>query len=493
MKLTKQALLLVLPLLMLPSVNAEEMLSLEEAVNITIQNNYAYRIAKLEPQIAQEFITRQESAFDTRLFASGTVTQTEQSATFSQVDGTSSDSRNWRVGASKQLEQGTTVIAQTNLNRRSSNAGVNIGNLSQASDFSLTVRQPLMSGFGREANTAALERARAGLLQSVESYRASIQNILANVEIAYWTVALWQEKLELDESNLRVAEALLDEARARQRIGMVTQIEVLQAEAAKAQRLEEIITSTQQLGDAFDQLLAYMGTLPNNTNPEPTHQVELLNNEGEAVPEFSVVWNQAMRSDPGLAAQEAAIQQREWDEIAARSSTKPNLDLVVTGAYTGVDDDNAQTAYENALDRDGHAWSVGVEFNMPWSMRGEKADLRIAGKRLEQENIRLLELKQGLFREVRSAWRSLQSIQQSVEAASLTVKLQEAAFEREKSKYEEGLSAFRDVLEAQNDLDQARIRLLRSKLQRRSSEIEVARLSGAIFDRHGITPVMPVE
>ncbi|MEX0322419.1 MAG: TolC family protein [Puniceicoccaceae bacterium] len=493
MKFNIQALLLVLPVLMQPSAHAEETLSLEEAVNITIQNNYAYRIAKLNPEISKEVITRQESAFDTQLFASGSVSQTEQSATFSQVDGTSSDSRNWRVGARKQLEQGTIVVAQTNLNRRSSNAGVNIGNLSQSSDFSVTVRQPLMNGFGREANTAALERARAGLLGSIESYKASVQSILANMEIAYWTVARWQEQLQLDESNLRVAEALLEEAQERQRVGMVTQIEVLQAEAAKAQRMEEIISTKQALGDAFDRLLAYMGTLPNNADPEPTHMVQQLDNNGEAIPEFAAAWNQALRTDPLLAAQEATIQQREWDEIAARSAAKPNLDLVVTGAYAGVDDDKAQTAIENAIDRDGHAWSVGVEFSMPWNLRGEKADLRIAGKQLEQENIRLLELKQELFREVRSAWRSLQSVQQSVEAASLTVKLQEAAYEREKGKYEEGFSAFRDVLEAQNDLDQARIRLLRSKLLRRSSEIELARLSGNIFNRHGITPAMPKE
>jgi outer membrane protein TolC len=115
MKFNIQALLLALPVLVQPATYAEEALSLGEAVNITIQNNYAYRIAKLDPEISREFITRQESAFDTRVFASGTVSQTEQSATFSQVDGTSSDSRSWRVGARKQLEQGTTVVAQTNL------------------------------------------------------------------------------------------------------------------------------------------------------------------------------------------------------------------------------------------------------------------------------------------------------------------------------------------------------------------------------------------
>jgi outer membrane protein TolC len=458
------------------------------AINAALESNFSFRIAALDPEIARQGVTRAESAFDSELFASGRVSQSEQSTTFSQTLGTSSDNRNWLVGARKRLAYGTTVTAQTNLDRRDSNAGVNTSNLSQAADISLSVRQPLLRGFGRDVNLAQVEGAQAGLAASEQSFRDTVLQVLAETERAYWAVARLQEQLALNESSLEVAEALLKEARERLRVGVVTQIEVLQAEAARAERLEEIIETRRNLGDALDLLYLYMGAVPaaSALSMDAGPRVAEMADEAGSPPDFAEILELALREDPVLAQQEALIAQREWDITSARSDTRPTLDLVLSGAYTGVDDRYADEAFEGALARDGHAWAVGLEFSMPWRMRGEKATLLASEKQLEQEMLRYQELKQRLFREVRSAWRNLDAVNQSVEAARLTVGLQEATFEREKSKYEEGLSVFRDVLEVQRDLDQARIRLLLSKYNRLSSEIDIARLTGQILDRHGI-------
>ncbi len=467
-------------------------LSLEFVISETLANNFSYRIAELDPQIAKESLTGQQAAFDTEIFASGNIAQSEQATTFTQVTGTSSDSRNWRAGARKRLVYGTTVSAQTTLDRRDSDAGVNNFPLSQSSDVSVSIRQPLMSGYGREANTTAIERARAGFHASSASYQQTIQNILAQVERAYWQVSRWQEQLELNKSNLTVSETLLEEARERERVGMVTQIEVLQAEAFNAESKEDIIETTRSLGDAHDRLLALMGSLPQaGFSITPDQSVESFPEINQEQPEFQEAWTMALNTDPTLTAQSAIILQRKLDQVSSRNSTRPNLDLVVSGAFSGIDDQQATEAFQNTFDRDGKAWSVGVEFSMPWSRRKEKAEMRIADKQLEKEEIRYDDYKQSLYQDVRSAWRALAAVQQSVEAAKLTVSLQEATFEREKGKFEQGLSAFRDVLESQRDLDQARVRLLLSKFNKISAEIELANLTGTIFQRHGISPELP--
>ncbi|MEX0325945.1 MAG: TolC family protein [Puniceicoccaceae bacterium] len=470
-----------------------EQLSLEDAIQVTLENNFAFRIASIDPEIARDQFTGEEAAFDSEIFASGQVSQSERTLTFDNNVGTSSDTRNWQAGVRKRLIYGTTVTARTNLDRNAGNAADLTSSLSQEADLAISLRQPLMRGFGREVNTAGIERARAGFEASIESYRDTVQAIIAQTEAAYWSVARWQEQLELNKSNLEVAEALLEEARERERVGMVTHIEVLQAEASRAERLEEIIATRRSLGDAYDALLTAMGVLPDvsTQGTDPEHTVESLPESGRDIPEFANLWNMALERDPVLAAQEAVMEQRRWDEVAARSATRPNLDLVLSGAYSGVDKELARDAYESAFNRDGHFWSVGLEFSMPWGMRQEKADLRTASKRLEQEDIRYAELRQSLFREVRATYRNLNAVRQSLEAATLTVQLQEATFDREKSKYEQGLSAIRDLLEEQSALDQARIRLLRSKFNQLSTEIEMARLSGTIFQRHGISPELP--
>lgn len=474
-----------------PARGEAELLELEEAIQTALENNLTYRAALIDPEIARYAVTVEEAAFDTELFASGRVSQTEQPTPVSETTATSSDNRNWQAGLRKQLTYGTTISAQTNLDRSDNNARTNLnefGNLSQTADLALSVRQPLLGGFGRKANLAGVESARAGLTASRESLRDKLLEILSRTELAYWSIARWQEQLKLNQSNLEVADTLLKEARERERVGLATGIEVLQAEASKARRMEEIIETKRQLGDALDELLTLMGVLPgfDGAGTEPAFAVAPLPGTEELDLDFGTAWEQALANDPMLATQDAVIAQREWDRVAARNSLKPDLDLVFTGAYSGIDNRYADEAFDKAFEGDGHAWSVGFELSMPWNRRADRSRLLTADKRFDQETLRYAELKQSLFRDLRATWRNLEAVSQSLEAARLTVSLQEATFEREKSKYEEGLSSFRDVLQSQSELDQARVRLLLSKFNKLAAEIDMARLTGTLLKRHNL-------
>jgi multidrug efflux system outer membrane protein len=215
-------------------------------------------------------------------------------------------------------------------------------------------------------------------------------------------------------------------------------------------------------------------------------EVRPLPGEIRGVRPFPALWRDALAADPSLARQEAVLEQRRLDRTVARNELRPELDLVATGGYLGLDEEDAQTAFDNLTEGQGYAWSVGFEFSMPWGRRGEKAALRSADKELEQESLRLLELKQQLFRELRSAWRSYNARTESREAAELTVSLQEAAFAQEQEKYAEGLSVFRDVLEAQQDLDLARERLLETRFQQIRTRIRIDELTGRLLDLYNI-------
>ena len=468
-------------------------LSLDEALNLAIQNNFGYQSAALNPIIAEAGVTAQAAAFDTELFATGRLSGSEAATIPASVEGSTTDRRDLSAGVRKRLVYGTTLTAQTNLDRLDSRSAgtTDTSSLSENADFSVSVRQPLLGGRGRAANASGLEQARAGLTAAQARFRNDAQDLLAETELAYWSVARLQEQLELDRSSLEVAETLLKEAQERERVGVATRIDVLQAEASKARRMEEIIATTRALGNAYDNLLTIMGTLPEASQIEPEETVEPLAAPSAGMGSFSTLLQQALQNDPLLTAQEQVIQQREWEVKAASNATRPTLDLVLTAGLSGADDAKAQDAIRNAADADGHNWAAGLEFSMPWSLRGEKARLRGAELRLQQEQLRLDELRQGIFRIVRSTWRSLEAVQQSIEAASLSVSFEEAAFEREMSKYEEGLSAFRDVLQAQSSLDQARARLLAARFERLATEIEMARATGTIFARHGITAGNP--
>ena len=284
-----------MPLLILAGYTAmgasEQALSLEDAIRVALENNFSYRIAAIDPEIAKENVTGQEAAFDTVIFASGQVSQYEESSPGIN----SSDYRNWKAGAQKRLVYGTTVTAQTNLDRSAGESNNVRLPLNQEADFSLSIRQPLLRGFGREANTANIERAKAGFTATTEGYRQAVLDLLAQTEAAYWQVARLQEKLSLDESNLTVAETLLEEAVEKKRVGLATSIEVLQAEAFRAETKEAIIDTTRALGDAYDLLLVYMGSLPGTGFSIGANQpVQALPENGRPLPEFLEAWTLAL-------------------------------------------------------------------------------------------------------------------------------------------------------------------------------------------------------
>lgn len=463
----------------------QDAMTLDWVIRETLASNLGMRISRVAPEIADTRIIAADAQFDFEVFGSGTIRQSEQQRTFSQTEGTSSDQRNFQTGVRRQLSTtGGTVTAQTNYSRRDSDAGVNVQNLAQTADLYLSYRQPLLRNFGSEVTRAQVNRAHAASESAWANFEEQMLGIIAEAEINYWRLATARHNLEFRETSLRLAERLLDEVQERQRLGLATRVEVLQAEAARAQRQEEIIEAEAALENAYDVIYQMLNRLDETTSDFPP--VSALPEDSPEMPEFDRVWRMALERNPSLRAQDATIRQFEYDRISARNRTRPQLDLVLAGAYLGLDDSTARGAYESALDRDGNQWSVGLEFNMPWGFRAERADLRQAEKQIEREEMRQMELRQVLLRDTRRAYRNFQARTEAVRAARITLELRTAAYEQELGKYENGLATFREVLEAQNELDQAQVRYIETRFNRIQAEIELERVAGSLPERHSL-------
>jgi outer membrane protein TolC len=470
-------------LLTLTGASAQE-LSLNQVIQRALESNLGIQMSRIAPTIAEAELQAADANLDFEIFASVNLQQSEQSRTFSQTTGTASDQRRFQSGLRKQLSTGATVTAQTIYNRRDSNAGINTQNLSQSADLLLSVRQPLLRNFGNAVTLARYNRALYGTDAANAEYMMEVLFLLSDVEISYWRLATQHQNLELRKTSLELAEKLWDETRERERLGLATRVEVLQAQAAQAQRQEEIISAKAAIQDAADEVFRLMDELDEFIEDSPT--TAPLPEERTDLPEFADVWQTALQRSPRLRLQDASIRQLEIDRLVANNSTRPQLDLVLSGGYLGLDDRRAREAYDSAFDRDGTDWSVGLEFSMPWGFRAERAQLLQAEKRIERAQLQDAEIRQLLLRDTRRAYRNVHSRMEAVEAARVTLELRQAAYEQELGKYENGIATFREVLEAQNELDISQIRFLEARFNRMQSEIELERVAGTLPERHGI-------
>ncbi len=461
----------------------DRVLSLREAVHQALENNLSLGIARLDPQIAQDTVAIEAAAFDLSFFGAANYSSNSRPIASETTQGTETTRGNYMFGVQRPFSTGTLVTAQTVLDERDTNALA--ATSTRDAEIAIDVRQQLWQGFGRNVNLARLRRARVGSDVERLLFRNSILEILSFTEVAYWQVAYSYENRALVESSILVAESLLQETRERERLGLATRLEVLQARANLAERQEDVLTAQEALESANDALLSLLGSLNDAMALDQVQTVYALPQNFEGPPPFSEVWPRAIGQNVNTAVQEGRIEQIRLDRLVAHDRTRPMVEASAGIGVLGVHPSSRRDAYDSALDRDGHFWRVGIQFNVPWGFAAERASLRQVDRRIEQEEIRLVSVRQALLEETRRTWRRLNTNHERLAAATLTLELQEETFAQERSRFEAGLSTFRAVLESQRDLDVARNSQLLAVIELLRAEVELARVDGSLLQRHG--------
>lgn len=485
--------------LCLPQTNALDSpappeLTLRQAIESSLYENLGLRIQYMDLGIAEEGLTAQKAVFDPTIYSRANISQSDQEWTDLEGENrqTISESRSYSLGMTKRVKTGGQVTASTALSRSdgsSFNPELNQlvgGGLSERASLNLEFTQPLLRDFGTDVNLANVRRAESEIRVADLQTRSAIYDLLQNTELAYWRVSDAYERLALNESNIDLAERQLEESQERERLGLATKLETLQAEANLAQRKEQVIRAQQRIRETIDTLFLSIGALQEDLAIELQVSVQDLPESTFQLQNFNNYLLSALEQNFDTTIQEELLVQLEQQRILANNEKRPQVDLSLSGSYIGLSPLSGKDAYSEAFDRRGDDWGIGFAFSLPWGSRSAKSSLNRTLLQIDQAELRLVEIKQDLIRSARSAWRELEASRQQYEAAALVVQLQEATYEQEQGKYDEGLSTFRQLLELQRDLDQAKLSLLDARLAAIEAEINLARIQGTILQRHNL-------
>jgi outer membrane protein len=479
-------LLLFLPIIAV-SVHAQQPdLTLEEVLYESISNNLSLKVTSYDRYLSEQDVQIENSVFDSTVFGEANMTKEEQDYNLSR-----SESQRTSMGIRKRFSTGANVTLQTNYLRNDGSRfdtslnQVTGGNLSHTMGISLSIRQPLLKGFGRSANKAKIWKAESQLEVSKLEYRNWVLDIVNQSEKSYWNNAFQNARLELSKSSVEVAKSLLDETEQRAEVGLATRLDVLQAKANLATQQESFIDAQRSVQDAADQLLTNMGRLTPDYQ-ETAFTVSALPELDSEMPKLMQSWAGALQTDLNTRIQRTNIESLEYDKILAKDSLKTELDLVLSGSSKGLSSEKANDAISGALERKGHDWGIGIEVSVPIGKRSSKASLNKIEAYIEREKVRLNLIEQALFQDVRSQWRSLLVSLEKLRATRTTVELEEQTFEQAQVKYSNGLAVFRDVEEAQDSLNRARIAELNAWFSAITAEADLSRLDGSILERLNI-------
>lgn len=465
---------------------AEE-LSLRTAIAAALEHNLGLRISAYAPANALDSIEIEEAQFDPSLFGSASLQERQSAGSNSSLDSASlpeSETRRARAGVDKRLATGATVTVDSAINRSSSN-----NNAARSPDYSadvgISIRQPILKDAWSTVNLAPLARAKFTADRSMYELRSDVLDLVLDTEIAYWNLAYARADRALIASSLALAENLLEENGERERLGLVTPLEVLQAEAELLNQQEAIIQAERAIEDAEDVLRRAMGQSDFIATITDEVIVTGLPAAIEPLRPMDAVVQDTVLYDVDAKAQELRIEVERINHILAQDETLPDLDMTAGVTYLGRDEAGS-AAYRGAYSANGYDWTVGVEVRVPWGFREARARARQAERNVEQATLQLYDIKQAKALAARNAWRSANTGLKRIEVTRASMALNEEAFEQERARYGSGLVPYRNVLEAQRDFDQAKSNYLRALIETLRASVRLSRVDGTLLARNGL-------
>lgn len=315
---------------------------------------------------------------------------------------------------------------------------------------------------------ASYQAAKVGIAAAEQSVAGISEAAMAAVAEAYFTHLRNLSRIEVLDSNIARARALLDLARRQAEAGVATQIDVTRAEAQlgiadQARLQQETLVQASELN--LKQMLGFNMTAPLRLDAFTFQRGPSAHFSGEQ--EQAAL---AHRAD--LRAAETLLRQSELEVRAAKFDRLPNI---AVNASTG-------SASENILDGDDtKVWSGTVSLSVPiFDGQRIRSQTSLAQSRLRAQQIRVDDLRRRIGAEVRLAVQDASSSLAQIAVAEKNQQLAEDELRLARLRYEQGVADNREIVDAQNRLAQASDNLVAAVYQYNLSRVELARVKGNV-------------
>ncbi len=460
-------------------------LSLEEAINLALVNNFDIAIERFNPKINNERITVAEAKFDPTVVANGDASKNLTPAA-SQTTGSEEETRDFNAGIQQTLSPGTSYSFTFNNAWRQTNSPLAIINPAYRSNGLLTVTQPLLRGFGTAVNKAPIYIARNNRDISVSVLEGRVIQVITDVQNTYWDLVFAIGDLDAKRLSLKLAQDLIRINRAQVEVGTLAPIEVLQAEASAAAREEGVLVAEETLRDTEDNLKRILNLQAGDRKFWDVSIVPLDKPPFEirdvSVEESIKI---ALQKRPELVQARINLKNRNIDVLTNRNQILPALNfqgaLGLNGLGASYGDNLNELTSGNF-----YTWQAGVNFEFPLGNRAAKSNYAIAKLAAEQAEVTIKNLEQQIILDVRQAVRQIRTNIKRVESTRIARELAEKQLDAEQKKFNEGLSTNFNVLQFQSDLATAVSNEVRAITDYNKSLVNLQRAMGTTLEAKNI-------
>jgi outer membrane protein TolC len=461
-------------------------LTLEEARRMALSSNLDLALDQMAVDVFEFQFRGSWGSFDPVVTANAALedSQFEGSSSLSGGDVLEENQLSLDLGLNVPLLSGGSFEALFNTRNSETNNSFVLVDPSTTDTWTLTFRQPLWRGLGRSYATATQRAAELLWRRERELLRLKRQELLQQVEDAYWELVAAGEQLVVAQQNVSLAEEQLSLNQRRLEAGVGTEVEVLQAETTVAQRVQEALARGNAVDAAEDLLkgLIQPGTDAQQWERRVQPITPLPKVSGEALAPWQAAVVVALGERSDLRAQRIEIERAEVSLAAAREDVQPQLDLLLQTASVGFDGDSS-SAFEEASAWEFPRNQAGLSFRWPLRNRSAIAAEQVARAQLKSARLRYDALASTAVAQTRSGVRDVLYQAEAVSAAQKSADLAQRQLSAEQARYREGLSTNFQVLEFQQQLAAARQAASRALADYAKARTALAKAQGLLDER----------
>ena len=394
-----------------------------------------------------------------------------------------------RVGMKRKYTTGTVLELGSRFSRLSNTLNRTSTNALFSPEYEtftgLTLTQPLLRGFGKDANLAGVNIAKhRGAAQEVLT-RVKAMNLVAEVATRYTDIVTADRVLGVHSQNIKLAEQMLTRNKEllKSKEGLAT--DVTTAELALYQRQDQFITSAADKIERVNTLFAL-------TNREPDLEGKTKFKaassffSGETIEGKRELIDHGQQQRLDLVYYNHVVETAKLNVLRARDAGKAQLNVTGSAGLYGLDD-KADGAFDEAAGAQGTEWSLGLSFKMPLDKDGADAAMEAAESQVRQAQLELAKAKRSISLEVHTACTRVDAAKQRIQTAKKAVQLATQRLKQEQDLFEAGEGDFYRVVEQQQILGDSQVNLVASEAALSKSVIAVWLAAGQIFDRMGIS------
>jgi outer membrane protein TolC len=481
-----------------PLAEKRETISLADAAIRALKHNLDISISRHTKESRLADITVEQAKFDPTLSVNGQFNRTVNPLNRPVFGGTGGaltgittfDQRTQSVtfDAATNLPTGGNVDLNYSPTRTNVNQNVATGflfNPAYTGGLALTLTQPLLRNAGIDVTKTFIRVAQNNAIVEEHVFRDRVLTVVATVEQTYWEVVFANENLKVAEAALKAAQELLASNRAKAKAGIMSIVDVLQAEAAVASRVEQVLVADKTIRDQEDQLRRLL-----NPGEEDLRQDLRLTPLDQPVVTLEPISLQeaidiAIEQRPEIVQAKKNMETSDLNTKFAKNQILPTLSFQGTMGMAGLGSDYSNSVNSN-FSGDFYNYGAGLVLSYPLGNRSAWSSYN--KRQLEAKNAEasIVSVRQQIIVGVREAVRRVQTDFKRIETTRSARIMAEKQLQAEQERLKVGLSTTRFVLDFQRDLATAQGNELRATVDYNKSLSNLARHKATTLDRYNL-------